>query len=212
MASQAGAVAYNDSLVSPALDAFDCQDAIDAVKSTYLPLSGGDISGPVVFTGLLAGIDATAELKLGTVTATAINIGQSGVDTTFNGRIVANQQIYSASNNIVLETGTLYTDNIDAVSSGGTLNLGMTNAEHIVLGPGGGVNVRIADSNTDSLGFYGNAGIIQRTAATADATAFSPGAGVPLDTDGTFTVSGGSNAYTVGQILQCLVSLGLLAA
>jgi hypothetical protein len=50
---------------------------IDATGGPFLPLSGGDVTGP---------IDAIAlPLDLGTVTATAVNIGQVGVVTSISG-------------------------------------------------------------------------------------------------------------------------------
>ena len=76
---------------------------------------------------------------------------------------------------------------------------------------GGDTNgVKLGIKTTETLGFYGSAGITQYTAA-AVTTGFTAGSGTTATSASTYTGNIGSTAYTVGDIVAVLKSLGLIA-
>lgn len=70
---------------------------------------------------------------------------------------------------------------------------------------------KIGTATTQKLGFY-NATPIVQPATTGTTTGFTAGAGTAVLDDSTFTGNTGSSAYTVGDVVKALKTLGLLAA
>jgi parallel beta-helix repeat protein len=94
-----------------------------------------------------------------------------------------------------------------AVSIGGTVT--MTDAKNIVLGSTTGT--KIGTATTQKLGFYNATPVIQPS-TTGTTSGFTAGAGSAVDSAATFTGNTGSIAYTIGDIVKALKTLGLLAA
>ena len=92
-----------------------------------------------------------------------------------------------------------------------TVVAGLTfaNAKNIVVNATTGT--KIATATTQKLGFYNATPVVQQ-ATTGTTTGFTAGSGTASKSDSTFTGNSGSAAYTVGDIVLALKSLGFLAA
>lgn len=75
---------------------------------------------------------------------------------------------------------------------------------------GGGTPYRIGTSATDLVGAYGVTPVVQ-PAGTGNTHTVAAGATTAVYTNTTFDGSTGSTAYTVGDIVKALKSLGFLA-
>ena len=90
-------------------------------------------------------------------------------------------------------------------TSGGPLSV----SSPIVQSVGGSVVVGFgADA---AVGFFGTGPVAQPTAA-AETTGYTAGTGTAVTIDGTFTGGVGVTAYTIGDIVAALKTLGLIAS
>lgn len=90
-----------------------------------------------------------------------------------------------------------------------TGNLTMTDATNIVIGTTTGT--KIGTGATQKIGFY-NATPVVLPATTGTVTGFTAGSSTATKVDSTYTGNSGSTAYTVGDVVLALKSLGLLTA
>jgi hypothetical protein len=70
---------------------------------------------------------------------------------------------------------------------------------------------KIGTSTSQKLAFYNSTPVVQPS-TTGTTTGFTAGAGSAVDSAATFTGNTGSTAYTIGDIVKALKTLGLLAA
>ena len=99
-----------------------------------------------------------------------------------------------------------------AGNTSGSLSLtGVTHADggNIILGTTTGT--KIGTATTQKLAFYNSTPVVQPS-TTGTTTGFTAGAGSAVDSAATFTGNTGSTAYTIGDIVRALKTLGLLAA
>jgi hypothetical protein len=71
--------------------------------------------------------------------------------------------------------------------------------------------LKIATATSQRLGFYNSTPVVQPN-TTGTTSGFTAGAGSAVDSAATFTGNTGSTAYTIGDIVRALKTLGLLAA
>lgn len=91
----------------------------------------------------------------------------------------------------------------------GTPNLQTsTNADVLTGGEFGAI---VGGTTSETVGFYGNAGSAQQTAA-AETTGFTAGSGTAVKDDSTFTGGVGTTAYTIGDVVKVLKTLGVIAS
>lgn len=70
--------------------------------------------------------------------------------------------------------------------------------------------VQVGQSATDKVGFFGETPVVQPS-STGETTGFTAGSGTAANDDSTFTGDVGSTAYTIGDIVKHLKTLGLIA-
>lgn len=167
---------------------FECQPYVDA--------SGGTITQ-------LTGVQLDAAAGGGTAT-----IGTySGVNIADLGKSVTTQ--YGIHINGMTSGGTNY-----AIYTGAGLsyfgdNVQIADGKNVVLGTTTGT--KIGTAATQKLGFYNSTPTAQPS--TAGTTAgYTSGTSTAVTIDGKFTGNTGATAYTVGDIVNALKKLGLLAA
>lgn len=88
-------------------------------------------------------------------------------------------------------------------------NFNIVDGNKIILGITTGT--MLGTSSSQKLAFYGSTPIVQPT-TTGTTTGFTAGAGTTVDSAATFTGNTGTTAYTIGDIVNALKNLGLLAA
>jgi hypothetical protein len=86
--------------------------------------------------------------------------------------------------------------------------LTIADAGNILLGTGTGTKIGTATSQ--KLGFY-NAAPVAQYSTVGTTTGFTAGSGSAVLADSTFTGDSGATAYTVGDVVRALKTLGLLA-
>jgi hypothetical protein len=69
----------------------------------------------------------------------------------------------------------------------------------------------LGQSATKKVGFYGATASVQPSSA-GEETGFTAGSGTGVNDDSTFTGNTGSTAYTIGDIVKHLKTLGLIAS
>jgi hypothetical protein len=69
----------------------------------------------------------------------------------------------------------------------------------------------VAPNASDAVGFYGTTPVVQPTANTVT-TGFTASTGTAVVSGSTFTGNTGSTAYTLGDLVAALKSLGLIAS
>jgi hypothetical protein len=111
-------------------------------------------------------------------------------------------------------------DDADAAAGRTTLGVGtgdsptfagltIADAGNIVLATGTGT--KIGTATTQKLGFYNAAPVVQYS-TVGTTTGFTAGLGLAVLADSTFTGDTGATAYTVGDVVRALKTLGLLAS
>jgi hypothetical protein len=85
----------------------------------------------------------------------------------------------------------------------------ITDATDIVLATGTGT--KIGTATTQKLGFY-NAAPVAQYSTVGTTTGFTAGLGLAVLADSTFTGNTGATAYTIGDVVRALKTLGLLAS
>ena len=111
-------------------------------------------------------------------------------------------------------------DDADAAAGRTTLGVGtgdsptfagltIADAGNIVLATGTGTKIGTATSQ--KLGFY-NAAPVAQYSTVGTTTGFTAGLGLAVLADSTFTGDSGATAYTVGDVVRALKTLGLLAS
>lgn len=100
---------------------------------------------------------------------------------------------------------------LTAFDSAGKLSVfaGIADAVNIAVGTVTGT--KIGTATTQKLGFYNATPVVQQS-STGEVTGFTAGSGTGVNDDSTFTGDTGSTAYTVGDIVKHLKTLGLIAA
>jgi len=87
--------------------------------------------------------------------------------------------------------------------------ISIANAKNVAVGTGTGTKFGTATSQ--KIGFF-NATPIVQPATTGTTTGFTAGAGTAVLSDSTFTGNTGASAYTIGDVVRALKTLGFLAA
>jgi hypothetical protein len=111
-------------------------------------------------------------------------------------------------------------DDADAAAGRTTLGVGtgdsptfagltIADAGNIVLATGTGT--KIGTATTQKLGFY-NAAPVAQYSTVGTTTGFTAGLGLAVLADSTFTGNTGATAYTIGDVVRALKTLGLLAS
>jgi hypothetical protein len=111
-------------------------------------------------------------------------------------------------------------DDADAAAGRTTLGVGtgdsptfagltIADAGNIVLATGTGTKIGTATSQ--KLGFY-NAAPVAQYSTVGTTTGFTAGSGSAVLADSTFTGDSGATAYTIGDVVRALKTLGLLAS
>ena len=85
----------------------------------------------------------------------------------------------------------------------------IANGKNVSLGTGSGT--KFGTSAAQKLGFF-NATPVVQPATTGTTTGFTAGSGTAAKSDSTYTGNTGTAAYTVGDIVNAMKKLGLLAA
>lgn len=76
---------------------------------------------------------------------------------------------------------------------------------------GGQFGTIIGNTTSETVGFYGAVGVAQHT-ATGNVTGFAAGSGTASKSDSVWTGGVGTATYTVGDIVNALKNLGILAS
>jgi len=138
----------------------------------------------------------TVSRGYGATRATSFNV--SGVD----GAVTTAGAISSAGALTASSTLTV----TGASSFAGAVTLSNVN---VILGTGAGT--KFGTSAAQLMGFY-NATPVVQPASVGEATGFTAGGGTTATHTSTFTGNTGTKAYTVGDIVKHLKTLGLIAA
>lgn len=95
-------------------------------------------------------------------------------------------------------------------SSGGTMSGDLTlNNVNIILGSAAGTQIGTATSQ--KLGFFATTPAVQPS-STGQTSGFTAGGGTATKDDSTYTGGTGTKAYTVGDLVKHLKTLGLIAS
>ena len=134
-----------------------------------------------------------------------------GVDAPFGTaalRLINNNS--SGNVQIVAPTGDVnfYVSNNDVVDVTST---GLTINDTYNLTVGSTTGTKIGTATTQKLGFYNAAPVVQPN-TTGTTAGFTAGTGTTVVSGSTFTGNTGTSAYTVGDIVNALKKVGLLAA
>jgi len=90
-------------------------------------------------------------------------------------------------------------------------NSGAGTAGQILISGGASADPHWHTATSQVLGFYGVTGVVQPT-TTGTTTGYGAGVSTAVTIDGTFTGNTGSTAYTIGDVVNALKKLGLMAA
>jgi hypothetical protein len=182
--------------------------------------STADLRTVLVNVGLVASGGATPlDLNGGAATVSLLTAnGTSNIPVVVNGPAAGNAYIqfkqngtskgyigWDASSNLAMVNaagGAV----IFSLSNTGTVTL--ADAANIVLNTTTGT--KIGTATTQKLGFYNSTPVVQPN-TTGTTTGFTAGGGSAVDSAATFTGNTGSTAYTIGDIVKALKTLGLLA-
>ena len=92
-----------------------------------------------------------------------------------------------------------------------TANTSVTLADAVNIAVNATTGTKIGTATSQKIAFYNSTPIVQ-PATTGTVTGFTAGSGTAVKDDSTFTGDTGATAYTIGDVVKALKSLGLLAA
>jgi hypothetical protein len=155
---------------------------------------------------------AGVNLSLATSTGTKIGTSASQLLGFYNATPVVQQgattDLGVALSNLGLRAaGTAY----PITTSGSVTLTGAVAMNATTLATDTTTGLKIATATNQRLGFYNSTPVVQPN-TTGTTTGFTAGAGSAVDSAATFTGNTGSTAYTIGDIVKALKTLGLLAA
>jgi hypothetical protein len=148
------------------------------------------------------------------------DIRLAGNDKRIYGRATSESyiKIYDSSTGDMTFQGTWATGKINFNTAGSTTpklilqaNGDLTHIDGANIAVGTGTGTKIGTATTQKLAFYNSTPVVQPN-TTGTTTGFTAGAGSAVDSAATFTGNTGSTAYTIGDIVKALKTLGLLAA
>jgi len=198
-----------------------------AVTGTTITAStkfAGAIDGTVGATTPAAGTFTSINVSDGNITnAGDINCDSISADDAATGLNVIFDGTDTGDNKITLTDNLASALDITEPTSGSYLKFTTTNSgEKVVIGKdldisgdhdliiGTSTGTKIGTAATQKIGFFNATPAVQQTAATTT-TGTSGGSGTALHANATITGGVGTTAYTVGDIVKALKTLGLLA-
>ncbi len=112
--------------------------------------------------------------------------------------------------NLVIQNNSVSIESELDLNDGGILNAGSIDASTLT-GTGLQIATDVLRASGSGIGFFG-ATIAAQPATTGELTGFTAGSGTAVKDDSTFTGDIGTKAYTLGDIVAHLKTLGLIAS